>query len=114
VVGFSVGFIVNQLGTKGLVLATVSIAPQNIITIPVYLFAGALAVHFSLLLMRKLLSKNPHLSLKGPFITYGTMFVILIILSFASSLIEGFISNQAFQKLILLYQISFAWFSFSF
>lgn len=109
VVGFSVGFIVNQLGTKGLILATVSIAPQNIITIPVYLFAGGLAVHFSLLLMRKLWSKNPHLSIKGPFITYGTMFFLFIILSLASSLIETFIANKAFQKLIQLNQIYFDW-----
>src|SRR5699024_541259 len=107
VVGFSVGFIVNQLGTKGLVLATVSIAPQNIITIPVYLFAGALSVHFSLLLMRQLLSKNPHLSIKGPFITYGTMFVILIILSFAGSLIESFIANNAFIRFVQLNKFYF-------
>src|SRR5699024_8809086 len=39
VIGFSVGFIVNQLGGQGLLLATLSIAPQNMIIIPVYIIA---------------------------------------------------------------------------
>lgn len=114
VVGFSVGFIVSQLGTKGLLLATVSIAPQNIITIPVYLFAAALAVHFSILLMKKLSNKNPHLSIKGPFITYGVMFILFIALGFVSSLIESFIANKAFQTFLQLNQIYFDWFFFLF
>lgn len=109
VVGFSVGFIVNQLGTKGLFLATVSIAPQNIITIPVYLFAGAMAVHFSLLLLRKLMSKNPNLSIKSPLISYMTMFVVFILCSLASSLIETFIANKAFQTFIQLSHLYFHW-----
>src|SRR5690625_5267483 len=54
VVGFSVGFIVNQLGLKGLFLATISIAPQNILTIPIYLVAASLAMIFSLNLFHKI------------------------------------------------------------
>src|SRR5699024_241596 len=55
VIGFSVGFIVNQLGFKGLLLATVSIAPQNMIIIPIYIIAASLANLFSLLLFQKIM-----------------------------------------------------------
>lgn len=48
VVGFSVGFLVNQLGFDGLILASLAIAPQNIIAIPIYLIAGTLSMLFSL------------------------------------------------------------------
>src|SRR5699024_11083907 len=58
VVGFSVGFIVNQLGIKGLLLASLSIAPQNIIIIPIYVVAGSLAMIFSLTLLSKLFSRR--------------------------------------------------------
>src|SRR5690625_5989422 len=53
VVGFSVGFIVNQLGLNGLLIATLSIAPQNIIIIPVYIIAASLSMIFSLGLLYK-------------------------------------------------------------
>src|SRR5699024_12217023 len=55
VIGFSVGFIVNQLGWKGLLLAATSIAPQNLIIIPVYLFAASIAMVFYLILFANLL-----------------------------------------------------------
>lgn len=58
VVGFSVGFIVNQLGFKGLLLASFSIAPQNILIIPVYIIAGSLSMIFSLTLLEKLFSNK--------------------------------------------------------
>src|SRR5690625_2435417 len=46
VVGFSVGFIVNQLGLNGLLIATLSIAPQNIIIIPVSIIVVSIYLSF--------------------------------------------------------------------
>src|SRR5699024_4361812 len=54
VIGFTVGFIVNQLGLKGLLFATVSVAPQNMIVIPIYIIAASLSMVFSLKLIYKL------------------------------------------------------------
>src|SRR5699024_1462805 len=67
VIGFSVGFIVNQLGLKGLLLATVSIAPQNMIIIPIYIIAASLANLFSLLLFQKIMSRSVSTSMGRPF-----------------------------------------------
>src|SRR5699024_35324 len=58
VVGFSVGFMVNQLGMKGFFLASAAIAPQNILIIPTYIIAGTLAMIFSLTMFRKLFSRS--------------------------------------------------------
>lgn len=60
VVGFSVGFIVNQLEMKGLFLAALSIAPQNLLVIPIYIVAGSLSMIFSLTLLGKLFSRKFH------------------------------------------------------
>lgn len=94
-IGFSVGFMVNQLGFKGLFMATVSIAPQNMLIIPVYLLAGSLSMLFSLLLFRKITSKDSRLSLRLPLIQYVTAFVLFFALAFLASLIETFISYEA-------------------
>lgn len=95
VIGFSVGFIVNQLGFKGLWLATVSIAPQNILIIPIYIIAASLANLFSLFLFRKVTSRTVSVPIGRPFLQYVTGFTLLVVGSFAGSLIETFISYEA-------------------
>ena len=46
VVGFTVGFLVSQMGWQGFMLAFVSILPQNLIIIPVFIIMAALSVIF--------------------------------------------------------------------
>lgn len=105
VVGFSVGFIVNQLGTKGLLLAALSIAPQNIITIPIYIIAGSLSMIFSLTLLGKLFSRRVSKPIFQPFGKYVMLFSILLATSFIPALLEAYVANEAMQSLIkTLYQ----------
>ncbi|MGJ9456882.1 stage II sporulation protein M [Oceanobacillus sp. CF4.6] len=101
VIGFSVGFIVNQLGLlEGLFLASLSIAPQNIIIIPVYITAGSLSMIFSLGLLNKLFSRRNNHQLLQPFIRYCIIFILLLILSLVAAFIEAYIANKAMEELI--------------
>lgn len=100
VIGFSVGFIVNQLGGKGLLIATLAIAPQNIIIIPVYIIAGSLSMIFSLSLLYKLFGRTVSYSIGRPFLQYTLYFAILLTFAFGSSLIETFLANEAFKAVI--------------
>ncbi|NLI67417.1 MAG: stage II sporulation protein M [Bacilli bacterium] len=97
VIGFSVGFIVNQLGLKGLILATVSIAPQNVIIIPVYIVAASMANIFSLLLFQKIIARSSTISITKPFLQYVTVFIALCITALFGSLLETFVSYEAFK-----------------
>jgi len=101
VIGFSVGFIVNQLGGNGLLLASLSIAPQNIILIPVYIIAASLSMIFSLALLQKLFGRSVQsYSIGRPFVQYSFVFILLIIGAFASSLVETFVANEAFKAVL--------------
>ena len=60
VVGFSVGFLVNQMGWSGFLLSFVSVLPQNIIIIPAFIFIGAISASFSLTLIRKIFMRQSH------------------------------------------------------
>lgn len=100
VIGFSVGFIVNQLGMKGLLIATLSIAPQNIITIPVYIIASSLAMIFSLILIQKLFVRTASQSITRPFVHYISAFVVLLLFVFLSSLLETFVASEAFKAFL--------------
>lgn len=100
VVGFSVGFIVNQLGSEGLLFAAISIAPHNFIVIPIYIFAGSLAMIFALILLRKLFSKRSASTLWQPFFNYMVVFSVMIIFSIGAAVLESYVSNGAMQSLI--------------
>ena len=100
VVGFSVGFIVNQLGVKGLLLASLSIAPQNILIIPVYIIAGSLSMIFSLTLLNKLFTRRISHSIFQPFGRYVTMFLFLLACSLIAAVLEVYVANGAMESLI--------------
>ncbi|WP_099158430.1 stage II sporulation protein M [Virgibacillus ndiopensis] len=100
VVGFSVGFIVNQLGLKGLFLASLSIAPQNIIIIPIYILAGSLSMIFSLTLLGKLFTHRFTRPILQPFGRYITMFTLLLAGSLIAAVMEAFVANEAMESLI--------------
>ena len=100
VIGFSVGFIVSQLGSDGLLFAAFTVVPHNLLVIPVYIFSGALTMIFSLLLFKKIFStRNTH-SLKQPFFNYALLFSLLIPLSLGAAAIESFISMNLMEILI--------------
>jgi stage II sporulation protein M len=100
VVGFSVGFIVNQLGLEGLLLSSLSIAPQNIIIIPVYIAAGTLSMIFSLGLLNKLFSRRNNQQILQPFLRYCIIFIILLVFSLIAAFMEAYIANKAMEELI--------------
>lgn len=100
VIGFSVGFIVNQLGSQGLLFATLSIAPHNLLVIPIYIIAGSLAMIFALVLMKKLFSRRSAESLFIPFVNYIAVFSVLLILSIGAALLESYVSSGAMEALI--------------
>lgn len=93
VIGFSVGFLVNQMGWYGLLISSVSIAPQNLVIIPVYLFAGSLALIFSLTLGKQLFIRRVHQPILKAFVRYSALFGALLAILMVSSIIEVFISN---------------------
>lgn len=100
VVGFSVGFLVNQLGMDGLMFASFTIAPHNLLIIPIYLVAGTLAMIFAIFNIRKVFSKRNAGSLVQPFFNYVVVFSFLMVLSIGVSFIEAYISSGVLEVLI--------------
>lgn len=52
ILGFTVGFLVQEKASQGLLLSLAGVFPQNLCYVPAYLGAGVLAVYFSLSLLR--------------------------------------------------------------
>jgi stage II sporulation protein M len=86
VVGFTVGFLVNQLGWSGFLLSFVSVLPQNLIIIPAFIIIGTISISFSLRLIGQIFVKRANLPFKLIFARYiGLGVLICVIVTFASA-----------------------------
>ncbi|AIK40321.1 stage II sporulation protein M [Bacillus pseudomycoides] len=87
VVGFTVGFLVSQHGWNGLLLAFVSVLPQNLIIIPAFLVMTTVAASFSLRMIRHQFIRKINEPLLPMLIRYTCFFLIIgVILAIASSI----------------------------
>lgn len=91
ILGFTVGFIINQLGAGGVFFAFLSILPQNFIIIPSILSLGVTGVAFSMsiLKIRRKVATDNYSQLLGSYILLNCVFSIMLVLG---GLIEGYIS----------------------
>lgn len=100
VVGFTVGFLVNQMGWDGFLLSFVSILPQNLIIIPIFIFGATLSVSFSLKMIRRQFLKKSSQPIFPLFGRYGFALIgALILLVFAAG-IEAYVS-PALMKFVM-------------
>lgn len=100
VVGFTVGFLVDQMGIEGFFLAIASVLPQNLIVIPVYIFISTVSIGFSIQLIKQLFIKKQTDSILPNLVSYTFIFLIVGVILAGSSIIEGYISPQ-FMKMII-------------
>ena len=102
VVGFTVGFLVNQFDFQGFLIALFSIFPQNIIVVPVFLIASVLTINFSVKLIKKLFTNNPNMLFWPITLNYLKGFSLLIILIFIAAAIEALFSTNLLKMVLNL------------
>ncbi|MFE8695579.1 stage II sporulation protein M [Cytobacillus sp. FJAT-53684] len=100
VVGFTVGFLVNQMGWDGFLLSFVTVLPQNIIIIPVFIISATIAVSFSLkMISRQFMKKvgQPMMPMLG---RYLLTFAVAVLFLCAAAGIEALISPLLMKSVI--------------
>jgi stage II sporulation protein M len=100
VVGFTVGFLVSQMGWQGFLLAFVSILPQNLIIIPVFIMMAALSVIFSLRMIKKQFMKKYAQPILPFFKRYIFALIVAGIFIVAASGIEAYLSPWLMKTMI--------------
>ncbi|SDW55388.1 stage II sporulation protein M [Marininema mesophilum] len=91
VIGFTVGFLVNQLSWKGLGFAFASVVPHNLLVVPALLVVSVSGIAFSILL-----AKNRLIQRRGPiypqFLSYSVLVTIMAGVMVVASLFEAYVS----------------------
>ncbi len=100
VVGFTVGFLVNQMGWNGFLLSFVSVLPQNFLIIPVFIITATVAVSISLKMIKRQFMKKisePILPMLGK---YVLLFVAVGMLLAVAAGIEAYLSPSLMKAVI--------------
>ncbi len=102
VVGFTVGFLVNQLGLKGFLLSFISVLPQNILLIPAFIIMCSVAISFTLKIIKQLFVKRTS-NVESPFslfLRYVTIFLFIGVLAMVASGFEAYASPFLMQNVV--------------
>ncbi|OEF95554.1 stage II sporulation protein M [Vulcanibacillus modesticaldus] len=91
VVGFTISFLIFEMHWRGLILSIVSIIPQNIVIVPVYIIAGVAGISFSLSLIKSR-GKNRLITNQQSITSYTLLIIILAVILIFTSAFETFIS----------------------
>jgi stage II sporulation protein M len=91
-IGFTVGTLIAQYSWHGLLFALVSVAPHNLVLIPVLLVCSAAAIAFSLLMIRSRVIGNHRSSVTRPFATYTVLTLCMAVLILGVSCFETWVT----------------------
>lgn len=97
VIGFTVGFLVDEYVAKGLVFALASVLPHNFIAIPALLIIGVSATSFSFSIVKRKIKNKPNLLYEAAGYTMLCVFMLLLLV--AAAAIEAYVS-PVFMKLV--------------
>ncbi|PLT34802.1 stage II sporulation protein M [Bacillus sp. V5-8f] len=100
VVGFTVGFLVNQMGWNGFLLAFVSILPQNIFIVPIFIIIAAMSVSLSIKMIRRVLLKQVREPLKPIISRYILSLAVSIVFLSAAGAIEAYMSPALMKSVV--------------
>ncbi|MCU9613771.1 stage II sporulation protein M [Caldibacillus lycopersici] len=100
VIGFTVGFLVQQMSWKGFFLSFVSVLPQNIITIPVFIAVAVISVTFSLQMIRKLFVKSLYQPFGPMLVRYCMFFGVAVLFLCVAAFIEGYFTPHLMKGLL--------------
>ncbi|MEI5907113.1 stage II sporulation protein M [Bacillus spongiae] len=101
VIGFSIGFLVDQMEWHGFLLSFVSVLPQNLIIIPVFIVIAVLAVGITMQLIRKLFTqRTTNIQILPLFSKYILAFVIAIIVISVAAGIEAYLSPSLMKSVL--------------
>ncbi|MED3725211.1 stage II sporulation protein M [Priestia filamentosa] len=91
VIGFTVGFLVNQMGFHGFLLSFVSVLPQNLFLIPLFIVVSTLSLSFSLKLMKQFVRSGSKTMITA-FMRYSTVILLILAVVTISSTLEAYAS----------------------
>jgi stage II sporulation protein M len=99
VLGFTVGFLVNQMKWEGVTFSLMGVLPQNMLVVPALIIIGVAGISFSLRLIKtRLVTKRdvilPH------FLSYTLLVIAMLGVLMVAAMFETFVSPRLMQYVL--------------
>ncbi len=91
-IGFTVGYLVGQFSWKGLLFALVSVAPSNLLIIPVLIVSSVSAIAFSLHVIKNRVMLHNRVNVTRPFARYVGLTLVMCVLMLGVSSFETWVT----------------------
>lgn len=88
--GFTVGFLCQEQNTTGILIAGLSVLPQNLVYIPLLLVWAVIALNFSVFIVKSRTSAG--LSLGRGLLGYTVLMLLFVLATLIGSFIEAYLS----------------------
>lgn len=105
VVGFTVGFLVNQMGMTGFFLSFVSVLPQNLFLVPAFIIVGTASVSFSLKMIQNQFMKRINEPVFPLFLRYSFLILCVGAVIAVASFIEAYVSPSLMQWVLSTFKL---------
>lgn len=92
ILGFTVGFLIQNVGYKGILFSIISILPQNLIYIPILMVIGVVSINYSVFLIKNKKAKYVKNQKFRTFLKYSLLVLSISVLLLFGSLVEGYLS----------------------
>lgn len=99
-IGFSISFIINGMGIKGMWFSLLGVLPQNIIYIPCIIFASVLAMEFSLMILKDRADKQRTSNIWVRITSYSFSFMLVVIFMFVGFFMEAYVTPNMVKLIV--------------
>ena len=99
IIGFTVGFLFDEFGLKGLIFSLLAILPQNIFVIPGIVILSVFSIKFSITIITRKKIRNGKNGFSKDFFQYTAFTLFIFVLFIISSMLEAYIT-PSFMKII--------------
>lgn len=99
-IGFTISFVVNGMGVKGIWFSLLGVLPQNIIYIPCIIFASVLAMEFSLTILKDKTSKHWSSNIWLRVTSYSFSFILVMSIMFVGFFMEVYLTPNMIKIIV--------------
>jgi stage II sporulation protein M len=98
--GFTIAFIINSMGVKGLWMSLIGVIPQNIIYIPCLIIASVLSMELSLVKLKDKFNKHLAKLHNGNSMSYTITYIMIFLVMVLGFIYESYITPKAIRLII--------------
>lgn len=99
-IGFTMSFIINGMGIKGVWFSLLAVLPQNIIYIPCIIFSSVIAMEFSLMILKDRSNSQWKSNVLLRITSYSLSFILILVIMFVGFFMEAYLTPNMLKMIV--------------